>query len=153
MRYSRRLAFLLLISCMGLKLWGQMVSAVVEGRVRLESGSPLPNAIISAYLLTQEATGYTANIVSTTDDKGAFRMKLNYGNYIFLVTKGGARLYQGTLAVSAPQVNNLIFVVNDPCTNVEPLPIYERTYLQVPDDRFHNDLFVYIGDHSCPAIS
>jgi len=71
---------------------------VLRGRVTV-GHQPVSGAVVSVFLL--DATGgYSKTIATRTDASGNYRFDvLQNGEYIMLVSKGSARLYQGRLLV------------------------------------------------------
>ena len=73
-------------------------TGVLRGHIT-QDGQPVVGATISLFLLNEQASGYTKNIVSKTDDTGAYKLSLAPADYVLLVSNGARRLFQGEVAV------------------------------------------------------
>lgn len=73
---------------------------LLSGKITID-GNPVPNAVVTLYLLNKEQSGYDKSISSRTSDVGLYRFDvLTEGNYILVVTKEGQRVYQGKIAIN-----------------------------------------------------
>jgi len=97
MKNFRGLAFIsLLLALVGAA--GQTRDTnVLRGRVTVD-GQPVSDAGVSLFLLA--GTGYSRTIITRTDARGNYRFdNLTSGQYVMLVSRKGARLYQGKFLV------------------------------------------------------
>lgn len=71
--------------------------SMLSGKITVD-GNPIADAVVTLYFLDKTQSGYDKSISSKTSDRGLYRFEaLPNGNYVFIVTKGGQRVYQGKI--------------------------------------------------------
>lgn len=72
---------------------------ILSGKITVD-GAPVSNAGVTLYLLNKEQAAYEKSVSSKTAENGLYRFEaLPDGNYVFIVTKDGQRVYQGKVAI------------------------------------------------------